>query len=85
MKYVYSGDLIRKEIYDGTGKNGAKFKEWKISEFGKKAKEYVEKGQVVPDGLVNELMVSTLKNPDLQNNNLLLDGRAHFGVNLLLF
>jgi len=61
LKYVYSGDLIRKEIFENT-------------EFGKQAKEYVSKGKVVPDDLVNKLMVKTLSQKEFLENHLLLDG-----------
>lgn len=43
-------------------------------EFGKQAKEYVSKGKVVPDDLVNKLLINTLSQKEFLENHLLLDG-----------
>ena len=57
---ISSGDIFRKYISNG-------------SEIGKKANEYMTKGELVPDDLTVELITSRLKEDDVQNG-LILDG-----------
>lgn len=57
---ISSGDIFRKYISEGT-------------EIGKKANEYITKGELVPDDLTVELIASRLKESDVENG-LILDG-----------
>lgn len=57
---ISSGDIFRKNMAEGT-------------EFGKKIKEYMDKGELVPDNLVLEMITSRLKEPDVKNG-VILDG-----------
>lgn len=57
---ISSGDIFRKYISDG-------------SEIGKKANEYITKGELVPDDLTVELIASRLKEDDVKDG-LILDG-----------
>eukprot|EP00163_Fabomonas_tropica_P009966 TRINITY_DN1990_c0_g1_i1.p1 TRINITY_DN1990_c0_g1~~TRINITY_DN1990_c0_g1_i1.p1 ORF type:complete len:501 (-),score=120.14 TRINITY_DN1990_c0_g1_i1:90-1592(-) len=59
--HVSTGDLIREAIRQGT-------------DLGKQAKEYSEKGHLVPDDLVNELLKNRLNQEDCQKKGWLLDG-----------
>lgn len=43
------------------------------TELGNKAKEYMEKGQLVPDGIMIDLVEDRLKDPDVENG-FILDG-----------
>ena len=44
------------------------------SENGKRAKEFMEKGQLVPDEIVVNMVKERLRQPDAQENGWLLDG-----------
>lgn len=57
---ISSGDIFRKYISNG-------------SEIGKKANEYITKGELVPDDLTVELIASRLNENDVKNG-LILDG-----------
>lgn len=57
---ISSGDIFRKYISNG-------------SEIGKKANEYMTKGELVPDDLTVEIIASRMKEDDVQNG-LILDG-----------
>ena len=57
---ISTGDIFRKNISEGT-------------ELGKKAKEYMDKGELVPDSLVLDLVVSRLSEDDTKEGYL-LDG-----------
>ena len=57
---ISTGDIFRKNIKEGT-------------ELGKKAQEYTNSGQLVPDELVVELVKDRLQQPDCANGYL-LDG-----------
>lgn len=57
---VSTGDIFRKYISNG-------------SEIGKKANEYMTKGELVPDEVTVEIVASKLKEPDVANG-LILDG-----------
>lgn len=60
IPHISTGDIFRANIKDGT-------------ELGKKAKEYMDKGALVPDELVVDLVIDRFKNPDCANGYV-LDG-----------
>lgn len=66
LVHISAGDLLRAEIASG-------------SENGKKAKEFMENGQLVPDEIVVNMVKGRLAQPDAQENGWLLDGypRSH--------
>ena len=51
---ISTGDIFRENIKNGT-------------ELGKKAKEYMDAGNLVPDELVCDLVVDSLKQDDCKN------------------
>lgn len=57
---ISTGDIFRKYISNG-------------SEIGKKANEYITKGELVPDDVTVEIVASKLKEPEVANG-LILDG-----------
>nr|TKS06973.1 hypothetical protein D5086_0000116820 [Populus alba] len=61
LVHIAAGDLLRAEIASG-------------SENGKRAKEYMEKGQLVPNEIVVMMVKERLLLPDSQENGWLLDG-----------
>ncbi|XP_031099094.1 adenylate kinase, chloroplastic [Ipomoea triloba] len=61
LVHISAGDLLRAEISAGT-------------ENGKRAKEYMEKGQLVPDEVVVMMVKDRLMQPDSQEKGWLLDG-----------
>ncbi|KAG0499050.1 hypothetical protein HPP92_003741 [Vanilla planifolia] len=61
LVHIAAGDLLRAEIAAGT-------------ENGKLAKEYMEKGMLVPNEIVVALVKERLQQPDVQQNGWLLDG-----------
>ncbi|MCL7028443.1 hypothetical protein MKW94_019636, partial [Papaver nudicaule] len=61
LVHISAGDLLRAEV--GAG-----------SENGKRAKEFMEKGQLVPDEIVVMMVKERLFQPDSQENGWLLDG-----------
>ncbi|NPA99644.1 MAG: adenylate kinase [Crenarchaeota archaeon] len=60
IPHISTGDIFRAEIANGT-------------ELGKKIKEYVEKGLLVPDEIVIEVVKKRLSQPDTQKG-FILDG-----------
>lgn len=60
IPHISTGDIFRRHIKEGT-------------EFGKKAQEYMNKGELVPDGLVLEIAEARLTEEDC-GNGFLLDG-----------
>ena len=60
ITHVESGVLFRENIKGGT-------------DLGKKAKEYIDRGDLVPDGITIPMILSRLKNDDCRNG-WLLDG-----------
>lgn len=60
IPHISTGDIFRKNIKEGT-------------DLGRKAKEYMDKGQLVPDSLVVEIVESRLKEDDCVAG-FLLDG-----------
>lgn len=61
VPHISTGDIFRKNISEGT-------------ELGKKAKEYMDKGALVPDELVIDLLKSRLDESDCVEQGFLLDG-----------
>lgn len=61
VPHISTGDILRKNIADGT-------------ELGMKAKEYMDKGELVPDELVIDLLKARLNEPDCEERGFLLDG-----------
>ncbi|XP_078433112.1 adenosine monophosphate kinase [Wolffia australiana] len=82
LVHIAAGDLLRAEVAAGT-------------ENGKQAKEYMEKGMLVPDEIVVKMVKERLLQPDAEEKGWLLDGyprslsQAHalesFGINPELF
>lgn len=60
IPHISTGDIFRANIKEGT-------------ELGKKAKTFMDKGELVPDELVVDLVVDRFKNPDCANGYV-LDG-----------
>lgn len=60
IPHFATGDLLRREIREAT-------------DLGKRAKAIIEKGELVPDALVNELMLGQLEAPEAQGG-FILDG-----------
>ncbi|NJD99644.1 adenylate kinase [Thermococcus sp. LS1] len=58
LTYISSGDMIRAEIERG-------------SELGKELKKYLAKGELIPDIVVNTLVISRLRR---DRNNFIIDG-----------
>lgn len=48
--HISTGDIFRENIKNAT-------------ELGKKAKSYMDRGELVPDEVVNDIVVDRLKNP----------------------
>ncbi|KAL6856944.1 hypothetical protein ACP4OV_018326 [Aristida adscensionis] len=61
LVHISAGDLLRAEIAAGT-------------ENGTRAKEFMEKGQLVPDDIVVNMVKERLLQPDAQESGWLLDG-----------
>ncbi|XP_031743812.1 adenylate kinase, chloroplastic isoform X2 [Cucumis sativus] len=61
LVHIAAGDLLRAEVNSG-------------SKNGKLAKEYMEKGQLVPNDIVVLMVKERLLQPDSQENGWLLDG-----------
>lgn len=61
VPHISTGDILRKNIADAT-------------ELGLKAKEYMDKGILVPDELVVDLLKNRLDEPDCEAQGFLLDG-----------
>lgn len=61
VPHISTGDILRKNIADGT-------------ELGMKAKEFMDKGELVPDELVIDLLKNRLDEADCKENGFLLDG-----------
>ncbi len=60
VPHISTGDIFRKNIKEGT-------------DLGKRAKAYMDKGELVPDSLVIEIALDRLKEADCQSG-FLLDG-----------
>lgn len=60
VSHVASGDLFRKEMEDGT-------------KLGRKAKEYIDRGELVPDEITVAMILARIHEPDCQEG-FILDG-----------
>jgi adenylate kinase len=60
LAHISTGDLLRKAVSDNT-------------QLGRTAKEFIERGDLVPDDLVVELVKESLSMPDM-NSGFILDG-----------
>ncbi len=60
IPHIASGDILREEVKKGT-------------ELGKKAQAYMERGELVPDELVEEMIAERLKSPEAERG-FILDG-----------
>ncbi|MCB9800196.1 MAG: adenylate kinase [Candidatus Omnitrophica bacterium] len=60
LTHLAAGDIFRRNIRENT-------------ELGRKAKDTIEKGHLVPDDLVNEMMFREIENAD-RKNGFVLDG-----------
>ena len=60
IRHVASGDLFRKEIGEGT-------------ELGRKAKKYIDRGELVPDDLTVAMILARINAPDCASG-VVLDG-----------
>jgi len=60
IPHVSTGDILRKEISLST-------------ELGKKVREYVESGKLVPDEIIADILLNEIKN-DIYKNGYILDG-----------
>ena len=60
IPHISTGDIFRANIKEGT-------------ELGKKAKEYMDQGQLVPDSLTLDLIMDRFSKPDCANGYV-LDG-----------
>lgn len=58
--HVCSGDLLRQAVSQGSG-------------LGKKAKNFMDEGELVPDNLVSQLILERINQPDAKNG-FILDG-----------
>ncbi len=58
---ISSGDIFRKQLKDGTP-------------LGLKAKQYMDRGELVPDELVIEIVLSRLEEADVKEKGFILDG-----------
>lgn len=61
VPHISTGDIFRKNIAEGTA-------------LGMEAKKYMDKGKLVPDELVVDLLKSRLEEADCKENGFLLDG-----------
>ncbi|XP_010928250.1 probable adenylate kinase 5, chloroplastic isoform X2 [Elaeis guineensis] len=61
LVHISTGDLLRAEVSQGT-------------EIGKKAKEYMDNGMLVPDDIVTDMVISRLSQRDVKEKGWLLDG-----------
>lgn len=60
LPHISTGDILRQNVA-------------KATELGKKAKDYMNKGLLVPDDLVTQMVVSRIDQPDAKNG-FILDG-----------
>ncbi len=59
--HVSTGDIFRENVKNNT-------------ELGKKAKSYMDRGELVPDSLVIDLVIDRLNKKDILENGFILDG-----------
>lgn len=67
LVHISGGDLLRAEIKSGT-------------KLGKEASAFMAKGQLVPDSVVINMILSRLRQSDVQQRGALLDGFPRTGV-----
>ena len=60
VPHISTGDILRNNVKENTA-------------LGKKAKEYMDKGELVPDGLLIDMISDCLKKPEVKNG-FILDG-----------
>ena len=60
LSHISTGDILRKNVKEGTA-------------LGKEAKDYMEKGLLVPDELVAKMLKDRFEEPDIKNG-FILDG-----------
>ncbi len=60
LAHISTGDMLRKQVADGT-------------ELGVKAKSYMDKGELVPDGVIVGMITQRMQEPDAREG-ILLDG-----------
>ena len=60
LPHISTGDILRKNVKEGTA-------------LGKEAKDYMEKGLLVPDELVAKMLKDRFEEPDIKNG-FILDG-----------
>jgi adenylate kinase len=60
LPFISTGDMLRQNVKDGTG-------------LGKKAKDFMDKGELVPDELIVAMAAERLTEPDAQDG-FILDG-----------
>lgn len=60
LPHISTGDILRSEVHHGT-------------DLGRKAKDYMEAGKLVPDALVTAMIKNRMTLPDLKNG-FILDG-----------
>lgn len=61
LVHISTGDLLRAEVSSGT-------------DTGKKVKEYIENGLLVPDEIITDMVISRLSQQDVRERGWLLDG-----------
>jgi adenylate kinase len=61
LVHISVGDLLRDEVKNGTAA-------------GKRAKDFMDSGKLVPDEVVVDMVKSRLAQPDAEKNGWLLDG-----------
>ena len=66
LTHISAGDLLREQVSMGT-------------ENGRIAKEYMDRGDLVPDGVVIDMVKARLAEDDAQENGWLLDGYPRSG------
>jgi adenylate kinase len=60
LAHISTGDILRENVAQG-------------SDLGKRAKDFMNKGELVPDALVNQMLIERLKKPDTKKG-FILDG-----------
>jgi adenylate kinase len=66
LAHISGGDLLREEIKRGTA-------------LGKEAKETMAKGELVPDSLITKMILDRLRQKDVRERGVLLDGFPRTG------
>lgn len=61
LVHISTGDILRQSIKEG-------------SEVGQRAQAYIEKGQLVPDEIIHDIIVERLRKDDIHQKGFLMDG-----------